>query len=135
MTAAEMDLMRRTTRLIRNGFLSLLAGVALGGIVAGVLWYGRGPSRHLTTGESSYEAGLKAFRSQAYDQALVRFHEAILSSENVLKDAEEASGEPMPADQFEKRQQLLGQAFWLKHRALKARGFTRLLIEHKPLPT
>src|SRR5262245_4789283 len=117
--------MRRTSRWIAIGFLSLLVGVLLGGGVAGLLFVARGPARHLSTGDTSYQAGLASLRVQQYDQAVVRFHEAILSAENALKELDESTGEALPADQFEKRQQTLGQAFWLKHRALKARGFTK----------
>src|SRR5690242_3981169 len=112
--------MRRTSRWVAIGFLSLLVGVLLGGAVAGVLFVSRGPARHLSTGETSYQAGLASVRVQQFDQALVRFHEAILSADNALKEMEDAPAEGLPADQFEKRQLTLGQAYWLKHRAVKA---------------
>jgi len=127
--------MRRTSRWVSIAFASLLVGVLLGCAVAGILYYNRGVTRHLSGGEASYQSGISAVRDNQLDKALVSFHEAILSSENLLKEFAEPETEQRPQEQYEKEQRLIGQAYWLKHRAVKARAFTKLLVENKPLPT
>jgi hypothetical protein len=127
--------MRRMPRWLAVGFSSLLVGALLGGVVAIFLYSQRGPAHHIQSGEASYASGLKAVQQSRYDDAQVRFQEALFSSENALKELEEQNLESLPAEQFEKLQRLTGQAYWLKHRTLKAGGFTRLLQEQKSLPT
>jgi hypothetical protein len=129
-----MDLMHRTSRWLKIGFYSLVVGTLLGVGVAAFLYFQRGPAHHLQTGESSYQKGLQAVQSNQLDQAMIRFQEALLSCENALKDLEGAQESP-PGQELDKQQRLMGHSFWLKYRALKARGFTHLLIEGKPLPT
>ncbi|MFO0815509.1 MAG: hypothetical protein U0796_20015 [Gemmatales bacterium] len=126
--------MRRTSRWISITLASLFAGCLLGAVVAAFLYYGKGVSRHLHSGESSFQAGMSEIKNNQPTSALVSFHEAILSAENVLKEFETPSTEAVPADQMETQQRLIGQAYWLKYRATKARSFTRLLAENKPLP-
>lgn len=127
--------MRRSTRWVSITFASLLVGLLLGCIVAGFLYYGRGVTKYLSSGESSYQAGLAAVRDNRLEKAQVYFHEAILSTENLLQEFEEPESEPKPQEQFEKEQRYIGQAYWIKHRAVKARGFTKLLVDQKPFPT
>lgn len=128
--------MRRTPRWLSIAFASLIVGMALGAIVAGILYFTRGTVRHLSSGESSYQSGLVALRDNNNHVALTCFHEAILSAENVLSELEKTSNEPAAEkDQIDREQRLLGQAYWLKHRAAKARGFTKMLVDKKPLPT
>ncbi|HQR05740.1 MAG TPA: hypothetical protein PLN21_02905 [Gemmatales bacterium] len=127
--------MRRSTRWVSITLASLLVGLLLGCIVAGFLYYGRGVTKYLSSGESSYQAGLVAVRDNRLEKAIVYFHEAILSAENLLQEFEEPESEPKPQEQFEKEQRYIGQAYWIKHRAVKARGFTKQLVDNKPLPT
>jgi tetratricopeptide (TPR) repeat protein len=134
MAAVEMDLMRRNSRWLKIGVAGLFVGALLGGVVALFLFYNQGELRHLRTGESAYLAGLAAVKENQPQTASLRFHEAILSAENVLQAMQGHSGEGMPQAEYEKAQRMLGQAYWLKHRALKARAFTKLLIDGSPLP-
>ncbi|HMP18472.1 MAG TPA: hypothetical protein PKD72_15710, partial [Gemmatales bacterium] len=128
--------MRRTSRWIFIAFISLLIGATLGAAVAGVLFFQQGTARYLVTGESSYEAGLACLKKQDANTALIKFHEASLAAENVLQSLESATIDPaLPAEQIEREQKQLGLAHWLKYRAQKARAFTKLLVENKPLPT
>lgn len=127
--------MRRTSRWVSIFFASLVVGILLGGAVAGFLYFNRGPARYLSSGEASYQAGINAVKDGRYTQAQTSFHEAILSADNLLREYDDPSTEQRPPEQYEKEQRLLGQAHWIKHRAVKARGFTKLLIEKKPLPT
>lgn len=126
--------MRRTSGWVSIAFASLVAGVLIGSVVAGFLYYSRGLARHVASGESSYQSGLRAVRDNQLVKAQVYFHEAILSVDNLLQKFEDPQGEPKPQEQFEKEQRLIGRAYWIKHRAIKARGFTKLLIDNKPLP-
>lgn len=128
--------MRRTPRWFNIAISSLVVGLVIGAVVAGVLYFTRGTVRHLSSGESSYQAGLTAVREGNDATALTRFHEAILSAENMLSDLEGSVTEPaVDKEQMEQNQKMLGHAYWLKHRAVKARGFTKLLVDKKPLPT
>ena len=126
--------MRRTSRWISITLGSLFVGAVLGCMVAGIFYYTRGVTRHLANGEASYQAGITAVHDNRLDKALLYFHEAILSSDNLLKEFEVPETEQRPQEQYEKEQHLIGQAYWLKHRAVKARGFTKLLVDKKPLP-
>jgi tetratricopeptide (TPR) repeat protein len=128
--------MRRTSRWLTIAFVSLLIGAVLGAVVAGFLFFERGPAAFLAKGESSYKQGMKAVREGDQASALVKFHEAILSSENVLKELDAVPADQQtPAEQLQRDQLHLGQAHWLKYRAVKARSFTKLLVDKKPLPS
>lgn len=126
--------MKRTSRWLKIAFYSLLVGALLGAGVAAFLYFQRGPAHYLQTGESAYQKGLQAVQANQLDRAVIHFQEALLSCENALKDLE-GTQESTAREELDKQQRLMGNAFWLKYRALKARGFTRLLLEEKPLPT
>lgn len=128
--------MKRTWRWLRIGLAALFLGGVVGGSIA--LYYNlqRSAGYFLKAGEAAVQAGLNAFAAGRDQDAAQLFHEAWLHADNALQklahDAE-ASPPQSPEDGLLLARQE-GFAHWLKLRAVRARTWTQVRIDGKPLP-
>jgi tetratricopeptide (TPR) repeat protein len=124
------------SRWLILGLGALLVG---GGIAAGI-YYGRdyfrkGPEELLKAGQESYARGEQAYQAGDAAAANLRFDEANLRASAALDDLEKERQTPKArtAEEGARLQELEGQAYWLRARALRDRAFAQALHDQKPI--
>lgn len=127
--------MSKKWRWIGIGTTALILGLVIGGSIQVYLSYQRTPNYFIKAAESAYADGMAVW-SQNDLQAMTRFHEAILHSENGFKvlEKERTAGPLTPEQQtlFMKQEGLL---YWIKMKALRGRCLAKWKSEGKPIPT
>ncbi len=119
-------------------WLKLLLAIVTVACLVGAGWlayrmyFAPGADKLLAEAEAAYQRGLENKNAAS---AVVQFHEARLQAKKACErlESDRTAGKIAP-DQAPKFQEQLGQAFWIRARAVRDHAFAKAEADGKPLP-